>query len=161
MAQENIGLMEAIDIAMDAEKKAKEFYADAAKKVVNERGKNLLTQLADFEQNHYNKLKELKDSLEKSGEFIKYEGTDFKPYKAEISGDLEHSTAEVIDILKLAIDAETKARDHYSKMAKLTSDPAGQEMFEKLSSEEETHRRILNDELYNIANQGGIWGWGD
>ena len=60
MTAKNIGLMEAIQIAMEAEAKANKFYADSAQKVASEQGKNLLKQLADFEQNHFNRLNELK-----------------------------------------------------------------------------------------------------
>ena len=161
MAQIDVGILEAIDIAMEAEMKAQQFYADAAKRVINVRGRNLLEQLADFEQNHYNKLKTLKDALTSSGEYIKYEGTEFKPFKAEVTGTLESDKAGVLDVLKIAIDAETKAKDHYTKMAEATNDPEGKAMFEKLADEEDFHRRILNDEFYNLSNEGGTWTWGD
>jgi rubrerythrin len=165
MAGKNMGLMEAIQIAMEAEKKANKFYADSAQKVASEQGKNLLKQLADFEQNHYNKLNELKASLEKEGKFIKYEGTNFKPFKIEVaiegSGKIEPNKDDVLDILGIAIEAESKAHQHYKKMAKETKDKDGKEMFEKLADEETMHRRILSDEFYQIANSGGMWIWGE
>lgn len=161
MTHHNLGILEAVEIAMEAELKANQFYTDAVKKVGNERGKNLLKQLADFEQNHYNKLKELKGSLASSGKYINYKGTDFKQFKAEISGTIEKDRQGVLDILKLAIDAETKAKEHYVKMANMTSDQQGKEMFEKLANEEDFHRRILNDEFYNLSNEGGTWAWGE
>lgn len=165
MAEKNIGLLEAIDIAMDAEMKAHKFYADAVKKVSNERGKNLLQQLAQFEQNHYDKLAELKDSLNKNGKYIAYEGTTFEPFDARAySGDpakIEENKADVLDILVLAIDAETEAHEHYKGMAETTADPDGKSMFEKLADEETLHRRILSDEFYSISNKDGVWAWGE
>ena len=114
MTEKNIGLLEAIEVALKAEKKANEFYLSAYKKVTNEKGKDLLKQLADFEQNHYNKLNELKESLKEKSEFIKYEGTEFRPFvtksRAEISAKIEPDKEDVLNILTLAIDAETKAR---------------------------------------------------
>ena len=165
MADKNLGVLEAIEIAMEAELKAHQFYKDAVKKVSNERGKNLLQQLANFEQNHYDKLNELKASLKEKGEFIDYEGTDFTPYKskmtAEISGKIESDKEDVLNILTMAIDAETKAQAHYSRMAEETSDTRGKDMFLKLAEEETLHRRILSDEFYQINNQNGDWFWGD
>jgi len=165
MAEKNIGLMEAIQIAMEAEKKANQFYADAVNKVTSDQGKNLLKQLADFEQNHYNKLSELKDSLIKEGKFIKYKGTQFKSFKIETAPEgsrkLEPNKDDVLDILGLAIDAESKAHRHYKNMAKETKDPDGKDMFETLAEEETLHRRILSDEFYQIANSGGMWIWGE
>ena len=165
MTGKNVGLMEAIQIAMEAEAKANKFYSDSAKKVASEQGKNLLKQLADFEQNHYDKLKRLKKSLEKDGKFIKYEGTQFKSFKIEIAPEgsrkIEPNKEDVLDILGLAIEAETKAHQHYNRMARETKDKDGKEMFEKLAEEETMHRRILSDEFYQIANSGGMWVWGE
>ena len=165
MAGKNVGLMEAIQIAMEAEAKANKFYADSAKKVASDQGKNLLKQLADFEQNHYNKLNELKTSLEKEGKFIKYQGTDFKPFTLKVSvegaGTIEPNKDDVMDILGMAIEAESKAHQHYKRMATETKDKNGKEMFEKLADEETMHRRILSDEFYQIANSSGMWIWGE
>ena len=165
MTGKNVGLMEAIQIAMEAEAKANKFYSDSAKKVASEQGKNLLKQLADFEQNHYDKLNKLKKSLEKDGKFIKYEGTQFKSFKIEIAPEgsrkIEPNKEDVLDILGLAIEAETKAHQHYNRMAGETKDKDGKEMFEKLAEEETMHRRILSDEFYQIANSGGMWVWGE
>jgi len=165
MDSKQIGMMEAIDIAMEAELKAKNFYLDAEKKATNERGKNLLKQLAKFEQQHYDKLDELKFSLDSDGKYIKYDGTRFESYKlkgsSEVSGKIEKNKDDMLNILKLAIDAETKAQNHYNSMAEQTSDPNGKEMFLKLADEEMLHRRILSDEFYQLSNQGGIWFWGD
>ena len=165
MTTKNIDLLEAIEIAMEAEKKANEFYLDAYEKVTNEKGKDLLKQLAAFEQNHYNKLNELKSSLKENGEFIEYEGTEFKPFQrkgdAEISAKIEPDKEDVLNILSLAIDAETKAYEHYMKMAEHTTDTRGKDMFKKLADEETLHRRILSDEFYMLSNKGGIWFWGD
>ncbi len=165
MAGKNVGLMEAIQIAMDAEAKANKFYSESAQKVTSEQGKNLLKQLADFEQNHYNKLNELKISLEKEGKFIKYQGTEFKPFKIEQAPEAarkaEAHKEDVLDILGMAIDAESKAYQHYKRMAGETKDKDGKAMFEKLAEEETMHRRILSDEYYQMANSGGLWVWGE
>jgi len=165
MDGKDIGILEAIEIAMEAELKAHQFYRDAVEKVANERGKNLLQQLADFEQNHFNKLNDLKKSLARQDKFIEYEGTQFKPFKAtvasEVSGKIESDKDNVLNILSMAIEAETKAAERYRKMAEKTHDPQGKDMFRKLAEEETLHRRILSDEFYQISNRGEIWFWGD
>ena len=160
----NFDILESIEIAMDAELKASEFYQNSVEKVTSERGKDLLQQLSDFEQNHYNRLNELKKSLTEKGEFIEYEGTEFsssKKFSSEVSGKIESNKDEVVNILIMAIDAETKAYEHYRKMADETDNPKGKKMFLKLADEETSHRRILSDEFYHINNQGGLWVWGD
>ena len=165
MDQKNIGLIEAIQIAMEAELKANKFYSNAVNQASNERGKNLLKQLASFEKKHYDALVKLRESLEKEGKFIKYEGTQFENFKSdvksEVEGKVESNKDSVMNILNMAIDAETKAFNHYKKLADETSDPAGKEMFQTLAEEETMHRRILSDEFYQLSNMGGVWSWGD
>lgn len=159
------GMLEAIEMAMEAEQKARQFYLDALKKVSDPRGRDLLQQLADFENNHYRKLGELKTSLLKDGKFIEYAGTQFKPYLAqvapEVSGNFQQNKEEVISILNLAISAESKAARNYRKLANETTDENGRQMFQQLAEEEVSHRRILSDEYYQALNERGFWIWGD
>lgn len=164
MENKNLGMLEAIQLAMEAELKASKFYSKAREETKNDRGKNLLQQLANFEQKHYDKLTELKDSLEKQGKFIKYVGTKFETFndsQSEVSGKLEQNKDDVLNILTLAIEAESKAFERYKKMSQDTDDPNGKDMFQKLAEEEAMHRRILSDEFYQMSNMGGVWSWGD
>lgn len=165
MVNQNLGLLEAIHLAMAAEQEANQFYLTAVNKVSSEQGKDLLRQLAEFEQHHFDKLKELKNSLEKKGEFIQYPGTDFIAPKgripAEVAGQIEVNKDEVMHILNLAIEAENKATRNYRNLAQVTTDPKGKAMFERLAEEELSHRRILSDEFYHIMNKGAVWSWGD
>jgi rubrerythrin len=171
MTDDNKGLLEAIELAMEAEKKASQFYSDAKDKVKSFRGKDLLGQLSRFEQSHYNKLEELKLSLAEQGAFVDYAGTDFaalrKDAASEVGGDVESDDArvtegkdEIVDILNLAIDAETKASANYARLAQQTDDPKGRDMFRKLADEELLHRRILSDEFYHVTNKGE-WVWSE
>ncbi len=165
MDKKNIGLLEAIQLAMEAELKANKFYSNAVNQASNERGKNLLKQLANFEKKHYDALEKLQKSLEEEGKFIKYNGTHFEDFKddvrSEVEGKVESNKDSVMNILNMAIEAETKAFNHYKKLANETSDPDGKQMFQTLAEEETTHRRILSDEFYQLSNMGGVWSWGD
>ena len=163
MESKNLGLLEAIDIALEAELKANQFYQESAQKVSSGRGRDSLEQLARFEKNHYDKLTELKDSLKEEGEFIEYEGTEFSPFKSksEVEGNVETNTDDALKIISMAINAEKKAFEHYKRMAGETTDQQGKDMFLKLADEETLHRRILSDEFYQLSNQGGVWSWGD
>ncbi|MBN2092939.1 ferritin family protein [candidate division KSB1 bacterium] len=165
MSNQDFGLLEAINLAMAAEHEANQFYLAAVHKVSSEKGKDLLRQLAEFEQHHFDKLKELKNSLEKKGEFIQYQGTNFVTttgrIPAEVSGKLESNKDEILNILNLAIAAEDKATKNYRNLAQATTDAKGKAMFERLAEEELSHRRILSDEFYHIMNKGAVWSWGD
>ncbi len=158
----DLGILEAIDIAMEAETNARDFYNDSIEKVSNQRGRDLLKQLADFEQSHFDKLFELKESLTKSGEFIEYLGTSFERKKSttEIHGKIGPNKDDILKILRFAIESEEKAKAAYKGLSEKVNDPKGKEMFKKLAQEEEMHWRILNDEFYNIVNKN-LWTWGD
>ncbi len=165
MAQASADLLKALDGAMEAERKARAFYLDASKKTSSERGRDLLRQLAAFEQTHFDRLSELKESLTGEGRYILYEGTDLSSITSEVPAETDQGKEEnlenVLGILQVAIDAETEAAARYKKLAEETEDAAGREMFVRFAEEETNHRRILTDEYYHLTNKGGIWQWGD
>ncbi len=160
---EELGLEEAIDIAMDAELKAQAFYARAAVEVQDPRGRDLLSRLAAFEQYHYQKLSELAQSLHKSGRFVAYETRTIEQF-APLAGGGETAGTQVAaleteaSILNKAIENEQIAGERYQALAEQTDDPTGRAMFQNLANEERMHQRILEDEFFSLSNQG-IWGW--
>jgi rubrerythrin len=161
--KQELGLEEALDIAMEAELKAQAFYAQAAVEVQDPNGRDLLGRLAAFEQYHYQKLSELARSLQKNGPFIEYEArtvVQFMPLvgKGETAGTLLDELKDVAGILSKAIENEEIAGERYRVLAEETADPNGQDMFRELANEERTHQRILEDEFFSLSNQG-VWGW--
>jgi len=156
--------LDAIKIAMDAEMKAHNYYSQSALKASNPKGKDMLSQLASFELNHYNYLKSLLASLEEGKGWISYTGSNFSeaPHSSEgkDSSNNEQMKDDVLSILSKAIEDEKNASTYYAKLADETADPAGKQMLKKLSEEEKLHIKILNDQWYGLNNQG-IWLWGD
>jgi rubrerythrin len=140
--------MEAIKVAMEAEKDAYQSYAKAAKKTKNPKGREMLQQLSEFEMNHYRKLKDLLKSLQKKAVALKTQ----KPKGQEQLTDM--------DALKIAVREEKKAQAYYQSMAELTQDPRGRDMYKRLASEEALHEKLLNDQYYSLHNTG-LWSWGD
>jgi len=154
--------LKVVKVAMEAEKEAYQFYAQAAKKTKNPRGKEMFNQLSEFEMNHYQKLKELSKSLADKGEWIVYSGTSLKKkavaLKSEKAQDQEQLTD--LDALKMAVKEEKKAEAFYQSMAEVTKDPRGKDMYKRLAEEEALHEKLLNDQFYSLHNTG-IWSWGD
>ncbi len=162
MDEYNIGIIEAIEVALEAEQQARDFYREAVNKVKSGQGKDLLSQLAEFEQYHFDALTTLKNSLTKEHEYVPYVKMNFKEFRVQpISKQIEPEKDDVLNILSLAIEAEEKAHHHYVRMAESTVDRNGKEMFLQLAEEELLHRRILSDEFYQLSNKGGVWFWGD
>lgn len=160
MTNVDLNLMDAIQMAMEAEQKAATFYDDAAQKTANPLGRELFKQLADFERYHYAKLAGLEKSLRNQGAFIEYPGKELTlAAPAEVDGK-EANKMGVLEIITLAIQAEREAENRYIALAQQTSDPTGQSMFQKLAEEEHNHYRILSDEYYNLNNRG-LWVWSE
>jgi rubrerythrin len=158
-----LGLEEALDIAMEAELKAQAFYAQAAVEVGDRRGRDLLGRLAAFEQHHYQKLAELAASLQLNGQFIEYETQTiaaFAPLVAtgEIAGTKVDELGDQAAILSKAIANEKTAGERYKALAQNTADAAGRAMFQNLANEELLHQRILEDEFFSLSNTGN-WAW--
>lgn len=154
--------LKAVKIAMEAEKEAFQTYSRLEKKTRNPKGKDMFHQLSEFEMNHYQKLKELFESLEKKGEWILYEGTTFKKRNIPIKMEVPKAQDQLsdLDAIKIAIKEEKKARAFYSSLAEITKDVRGKNMYKRLSEEEALHEKILNDQYYSLHNTG-IWSWGD
>ena len=154
--------LEAVKIAVNAERDAYLFYREAAEKSTNPRGKDMFQQLSDFEMEHYKKMVHLYLSLKNENKWIPYVGAGelIARNRIESAKGGYETKDDDIRALKTAIAKETEAADFYRKMAEKTEDPMGKEMFKKLVEEEETHRRLLNDQFYALQNQGE-WVWGD
>jgi rubrerythrin len=159
---QDLGLEEALDIAIEGELRARAFYAQAAQFVADAHGRDLLGRLAAFEQHHYEKLTELAQSLQAGGSFVDYEPRsveDFGPFAGgEATGTGLEELRDEASILGRAIDLEKIAGERYRILAETTGDEAGQKMFRRLAEEESVHQRILEDEFFSLSNQGK-WAW--
>jgi rubrerythrin len=143
--------------AMNAELKAKEFYLNAAEKAQSQAGKKFFKELADFEQNHYERVKKIIESRNKSIQLETTEPTQEMPtVKSEVQGEFEPNKQEVADILTLGIKAEKEAQERYKKIAEGIDDPEGKEIFNNLAEDERRHHDNLEAQFYQISNKGII-----
>ena len=149
---------ELLDEAMNSELKAREFYEQAATKAQSQAGKQFFKELAEFEQNHYERVRKIIESR-RSGLTIDSSepSQDIPMIDAEIKGEFEPNKNEIIDVINKAIEAEKDAQERYTKIADMIDD--GKEIFTTLANEERNHQKILEDEFYHISNTGTIiWG---
>ena len=143
--------------AMNAEVKAKEFYLNAAEKAQSQAGKKFFKELADFEQNHYERVKKIIESRNKGIQLEATEPTQEMPtVKSEVQGEFEPNKHEVADILTLGIKAEKEAQERYKKIAESIDDPEGKEIFNNLAEDERRHHDNLEAQFYQISNKGII-----
>jgi rubrerythrin len=147
--------------AMNSEIEAKNFYNDASKKAQSQAGKKLFRELAEFEQNHYNRVKKIIESHNGRLEFEKPRTKkDIPTIRSEVEGEYEPNKDEIVTIINLAIDAEKKAQERYSKIAEMLDEDESKKIFNDLAQDERNHQRILEDEFYQLSNKGTIvWGY--
>ena len=145
--------------AMNAEAKAREFYADAAQKAASGAGKNLFNELADFEQGHYDRLKTFIEARQK-GIKIEAPPRHEMPAKSEVEGDFEPNKDEISRVLTIGIEAEKKAQAKYLEIAQMFDDAESKNIFNNMAEEERKHQNILEDQFYSMSNEGKII-WGD
>ena len=165
MGEQNLTLVDAIQIAMEAEKQAVTLYKDAAQKTAHMVIQHLFSNLVDFEQHHYDKLTELAASLQKKGKFVVYEGYSLPiPAQSEVgfskeaAGVLAANKVSVMDIITMAQNVEQQAGKKYTALAEQTSDSDGKAMFKRLAKEEQNHLRLLTEVYWNL-NDRSVWAW--
>ena len=143
--------------AMNSEIKAKEFYIYASEKAQSKAGKKLFKELADFEQNHYTRVKSIIESR-KIGQKVEDSASDkeIPTVRSEIEGEFEPNKDEVVMVINLAIKAEKNAQARYEQIAKMIDDDKEKEIFNNLAQDERNHQKILEDEFYHISNKGTI-----
>lgn len=143
--------------AMNSEIKAKEFYLYASEKAESKAGKKLFKELADFELNHYKRVKRIIESRN-IGKKVdeKTSGQEIPTVRSEIEGEIEPNKDEIVMVINLAIDAEKNAQARYEKIANMLEDSDEKDIFKGLAQEERNHQKILEDEFYHISNKGTI-----
>lgn len=152
-------LLDAIRVVKENERIASERYAEASRVISHPRGKELFTQLSEFEKFHFQKISELEKSLQESGDYISYEGREFPtPPLFDIKAAEEPNRKSMMTIITEAIELEKTAEKTYADLAEHTTDAQGRKMFTRLSEEEHNHYRILN-EAYWTLNNLGVWKW--
>jgi rubrerythrin len=141
-------------MAQEAEQTAARTYSTAAHEATNPLVRRLFQQLAEFEDLHYAKLVELEESLRAKGKFLPYDDeprlAEFTPGEIVEIGTAQKTSAS--KVLKLAMEAETKAEARYQALAERTADPDGRRMFASFAKEEHSHFEVLRRAYYEVAN---------
>jgi rubrerythrin len=152
-------LLDAIRVAKENERIARDKYADAAATIHNPMGKELFTQLSAFEEFHFEKLSALEKSLQDKGGFINYEGKEFPlPPVFEIKVAENLAQKSVMKIISEAMELEEQAEKVYTDLAAQIADPQGHKMFIRLAEEEHNHHRILTEAYWTLTDLG-VWKW--
>lgn len=141
-SQGSVNYLEALDIAIEREIKAKFMYLMMAQHTKAGKLVTKLKFLADEEQSH-------RDNLEDLYKKISGKSKDFDSSVSFPSSEKVKSTAELelSELLKVAISKEKEAYEFYVELADNSADEGMKDLFRYLAEEESNHRRILEAEL--------------
>jgi rubrerythrin len=165
MSDQEPTLVDAIQIALESEKRAGAAYRKAAKNASHVALEKLFSGLAGLEQHHYDKVAELAASLQKKGKYIVYEASSIHIARQSeiqlsgIAGDvLSGKRVSLMEVLTMAQDIEQQLDKRYTALAEQTSDRDGKAMFEWLAKEERSHLKLLTTVYWNL-NDRGVLAW--
>lgn len=133
--------MHPLDYAMQIEQSGKEFYLKQASLMEDFAFREIFEGLARDEEQHYQLLKQIKDSG-----VYDYAGSDFTPGDAKIFAEPMKNT-NYITIYQQAVEFEEQAIDLYSDLARQAVSEQEREAFLMLVREEEGHRNLLRKTL--------------
>jgi rubrerythrin len=146
----NKEIIDGIAAAMRAEHEGEHFYHMAASAVSDPKGKEVLSQLADEEREHWEFLKAQYESLTDTGKpdmnrplAQSLRRTDASPiFSEDIRTRLSTAHYEMT-VLAIGVQLELTSMEHYRAMAKQASDPEVAKFFSALADWERGHYRAL------------------
>ena len=146
--------VQALEIAIEREKEAQQFYHEAAIETKNPDGKRMLQWLAKEEEWHQAGLEKQLKTLISSNVWEEWEEKNAPVSMDEIettaetahtreATSYEHITVGEVSALRTGIRAEEKAIDYYKRFREATKDIKGKVIFESLVKQEEGHLNVL------------------
>ena len=148
MFAQKFNSVEVIEMAKDIEKRGLDFYKNQAKKTDNKELKELLLQLAEDEQDHYDTfskmLDEAKELTDTDSDYVYGEEVsaylsaiiEFTVFPAE--EEIEEKVNSIEDVLELAINAEKDSILFYREMMEYNNEKTNK-ILKKLVDEEKQH----------------------
>ncbi|MBT4511769.1 MAG: ferritin family protein [Chloroflexi bacterium] len=145
--------MEPLEIAVKMEIEGKQFYQDASNKCSDELGKSLFSRLAEEEDFHATKAREIAESLQQGVTVSNIDesfdkGAILNSIFAEARNEMELSQEVVsseLDIVKVALDMEEKSQQFYADQSGGSKTDFERNFFEALKREERGHYLALVD----------------
>jgi len=150
-------LAEILEVAIEFERTARDFYAGMIPKV-SKQLRYLVRELAEEEQRHYDLFSQLKarPDIEKEIEaMVETPASDKRFSDAILLPDLGEQPDDQA-VLQYALGREHAAMEQYNSLAQNTPDGPVRELFRFLANEETLHKNALEKLYYEIVHSGGV-----
>ena len=152
--------VKSIEIALENELKERDFYQNCSDKTDNPIGKKMFAILAQEENEHYDRLKEIHERLSKQGKWPETvsavvkdtnirEALDAIPAKADQAAS---ATTSDLEAVKIGIEFETKGHQFYSGLAEAAETQSEKDFFKRLAAIEYEHLTSLKESLSFFEN---------
>jgi rubrerythrin len=155
--------VEALQVALDTEKKGYRFYKIAAKSSKDPKGQEVFEHLATDECEHMGVIATIYESLTNNEPWMTYEEAAEKygdtPKEKIIFPDVPEEAQENFDDLKAleeALEFEKKAVEFYTKQAQEAEGEKAKAFYQSLIEIEAGHVMIIQAELDSLMG-AGIW----
>jgi rubrerythrin len=145
--------LKALEVALENEKKERDFYLKNSKRTSHPLGAKMFTEIADDELEHFQRIQELHRKLKEKGKWpetipIKVRNTEVKEVFIEAVKTLSQSVkadTDDLEALKIAIEFEAKGEKFYDYLVGMTDDFQEKTFYQLLSSMEREHLQSLKD----------------
>ena len=145
--------LNALEVALNNEKREREFYIKNAKRTKNALGKKMFQQIGDDELEHYQRLKELNQKWTKKEKWpetvpLKVNQTVVKDILLDFlkkADEKSQSDTDDLEAVRTAIDFEAKGAKFYADLRDGVTNPREKEFFGLLATIENEHYLSLKD----------------
>jgi rubrerythrin len=145
---------EALELAISSEIRARDLYTETARRVTNRGGKRRLERLARDEDGHRRDLESRYRALARA-EFRFDPSSTGGPRLDFVSSEV-FTQARALEIVSVAISAESEAIAFYGKQLQTVTDPQDVRLLRSLVKFEQGHKKRLQRE-YERLNKGLSW----
>ena len=160
------GIMNILLSAIQMEIDGREFYLKAGEKSNNELARSLFKTLADEENLHQEKAREIYNTVKAGGDWPDQDMS-FEQEKQKVDTifsvalkNAEHAAIESpsdLEAVRIALDMENKSFEFYKKQGGEATHPAEMKFYQALASQEKWHyMTLLDTEEYLSDTEGWI-----
>lgn len=150
-------LAEILEVAIEFERTARDFYTDLAPKV-SKQIRYLAEDFAKEEQRHFSLFTELRarpDIEDQLKELVETPASDSRFSDAIQLPELG-DTPDDQEVLQYALGREQAAMEQYNALAKTTNPGPIRDLFSYLADEETQHKLELEKLYYEVVHSGGV-----
>ncbi len=147
-------LTQILDIAIDRELASQAFYIAGQKKTEDPGAIQLMTELAEQEQRHYEWIKSYKDTCPSTKDWSRKALPNLMISEYLIDTKIPEQ-AGLQDVITAAMKREEYSVEFYSKLKQVLNSESGKRLCDRLDREERNHKAKLEafyDDLFNKEN---------